>query len=84
MKIILTDLLVSSYQIGGSLPQYSEKVSADGKETDIKRKFSQIGPTNHISFNFGKIEFEYNEKKENGSMAGTIKVGWDLEKNIAV
>lgn len=84
MKIILTDLLVSSFQIGGSLPQYSEKVSADVKETDIETKFSQISPTNHISLSFGKIEFEYNEKKEDGSPSGTIKVGWDLKTNKAV
>ena len=84
MKIILTDLFVSSFQIGESLPQYYEKVSADSKKKETKPQFSKIGPTNQISLSFGKIEFEYNERKENGSMADTVKVGWDLGKGIAV
>ncbi|QYO65264.1 Hcp family type VI secretion system effector [Leptolyngbya sp. 7M] len=58
----MTDLLVSSYQTGGS-------------------GHSDIIPTDQISLNFAKIEFEYKEQKVDGSMGGAVKAGYDLKAN---
>jgi type VI secretion system secreted protein Hcp len=65
LKITFTDILVSSYQIGGS-------------------GGSDIVPTDQISLNFSKIEFEYKEQKPDGSLGGAIKTGWDQKLNVKV
>jgi len=64
LKITFTDVLISSYQTGGS--------SGD------------VIPTDQISLNFAKIEYEYSEQKPDGSLAGAVKAGWDLKENKAV
>jgi len=56
------DVLVSSYQTGGS---------AHG----------EIVPTDQISINFGKIEWDYKEQKQDGTLAGSTKAGWDVKAN---
>jgi type VI secretion system secreted protein Hcp len=65
LKIKFTDLLVSSYQTGGS-------------------HGSDVVPTDQISLNYAKIEFEYKEQKADGSLGGTEKAGWDVKKNQKV
>lgn len=62
LKVKMTDLLVSSYQSGGS-------------------GHSDIIPTDQISINFAKIEFEYKEQKPDGSLGGTVKAGYDVKAN---
>jgi type VI secretion system secreted protein Hcp len=59
-KVTLTDLLVSSYQTGGTS-------SGDGV------------PTDQISLNFSRIEFEYKEQKPDGSVGSPVKAGYDLK-----
>jgi type VI secretion system secreted protein Hcp len=58
-----TDLLVSSYQTGGS--------------TDLQ-------PTDHLSFNFARIEVEYRPQKPDGSLDLPVKAGWDVKANKKV
>lgn len=65
LKITMSDLLVSSYQTGGS--------SGGG-----------TAPTDQISLNFAKIEYEYKEQKVDGSLGGAIKAGYDLKANKKV
>jgi type VI secretion system secreted protein Hcp len=55
-----TDLLVSSYQTGGT--------------TDVE-------PTDHLSFNFSRIEVEYRSQKPDGSLDTPVKAGWDVQAN---
>jgi type VI secretion system secreted protein Hcp len=64
-KITMSDLLVSSYQTGGS-----------GR--------GDIVPTDQISLNYSKIEFEYKEQKPDGTLGGSVKAGWDLKANKKV
>jgi type VI secretion system secreted protein Hcp len=64
LKITLSDLIVSSYQTGGS------------SGTDIV-------PTDQISLNYSKIEFEYKEQKADGTLGGAVKGGWNLKENKA-
>lgn len=65
MKVTMSDLLVSSYQTGGS-------GGAD------------VLPTESISLNFAKVEFEYKEQKADGTLAGAITAGYDLKLNKQV
>lgn len=65
LKVTFSDLLVSSYQTGGS---------AHG----------DILPTDQISLNFSKIEFEYKEQKPDGTLGGAVKTGYDLKQNKKV
>src|SRR6202011_2897058 len=65
LKVTMSDLLVSSYQTGGS-----------GHE--------DIVPTDQISLNYSKIEFEYKEQKPDGTLGGAVKAGWDVKANKKV
>lgn len=37
-------------------------------------------PSEQVSLNFSTIEFTYKEQKQDGSLGGTTKFGWDLKK----
>jgi type VI secretion system secreted protein Hcp len=39
-----------------------------------------IIPTDQISLNFAKIEFEYKEQKPDGTLGGAVKAGYDVKK----
>ena len=65
LTIKMTDLLVSSYQTGGS-------------------GHSEIVPTDQVSLNYTKIEWEYKEQKPDGSLGGAVKAGYDLKANKKV
>ncbi len=65
LKITLSDLLVSSYQTGGS-------------------GHGDVVPTDQISLNYAKIEYEYKEQKPDGTLGGAVKAGYDLKANKAV
>jgi len=62
LKITMSDVLVSSFQTGGS-------------------GSSDIVPTDQISLNFAKIEFEYKEQKADGTLGGGINAGWNVKEN---
>lgn len=42
---------------------------------------SDVVPTDSVTLNFSKIEFEYHEQKPDGTLAGAIKKGYDLKAN---
>ena len=58
LKITFSDLLISSYQTGGS----------------------GVVPTDQISFNYSKIEYEYKEQKADGTLGGAVKAMYDLKQ----
>jgi type VI secretion system secreted protein Hcp len=62
LTVKFSDLLVSSYQTGGS-------------------GHSDIVPTDQISMNFAKIEWEYKEQKPDGSFGGAVTAGYDVKAN---
>jgi type VI secretion system secreted protein Hcp len=64
LKWTFSDVLVSSFQTGGS-------------------NSSAVIPVDQISLNFSKVEIEYKEQKADGTLAGSIKAGWDLKQNKA-
>jgi type VI secretion system secreted protein Hcp len=63
LKIKLSDVMVSSYQIGDS-----------GDEI----------PNETISINFGKIQFEYFEQDNKGTLTSAGQAGWDVKANQKV
>jgi len=65
LKINFSDLLVSSYQTGGTAG-------------------SNVIPTDQLSLNFAKIEFEYAEQKADGTLGPYVKTAYDLKANKAV
>jgi len=65
LKVTMSDLLVSSYQTGGS-------------------GHGDVVPTDQISINFSKIEWEYKEQKPDGSLGGAVKAGYDVKANKKV
>jgi type VI secretion system secreted protein Hcp len=42
---------------------------------------ADIVPTDQISLNYSKIEWEYKEQKADGTLGGAVKAGWDLKQN---
>lgn len=62
LKIKFSDLLVSSYQTGGS----------------------GVVPTDQISLNFTKIEYDYKPQKADGSLDASVKAGYNLKENKKV
>jgi type VI secretion system secreted protein Hcp len=65
LKYTFSDVLVSSYQTGGS-------------------GGSDIVPTEQVSLNYTKMEVEYKEQTEKGTLKGVVKAGWDMKKNVKV
>jgi len=45
---------------------------------------SQPLPTEQISLNFSKIEFDYKEQKADGTLGASVKAGWDVKTNKKV
>ena len=41
----------------------------------------QLLPTEQISLNFAKIEFDYKEQKDDGSLGASVKAGWNVKEN---
>jgi type VI secretion system secreted protein Hcp len=64
LKITFSDLLVSSYQTGGSR--------------------GDVIPTDSVSINFAKIEYEYKPQKPDGTLDAAVKAGWNLKENKKV
>jgi len=64
LKVTLSDLVVSSYQTGGS--------------------HGDVVPTDQVSLNFSKVEYEYKEQKPDGTLGGAVKAGYDLKANKKV
>jgi type VI secretion system secreted protein Hcp len=43
-----------------------------------------IIPTDQVSLNFSKVEFEYKEQTAKGTLGGTVKAGWNVKENKKV
>jgi type VI secretion system secreted protein Hcp len=41
----------------------------------------EVSPVDSVSLNFSKIQIEYKQQKADGSLAGSIKAGWDVKQN---
>jgi type VI secretion system secreted protein Hcp len=62
LVVKFTDLLVSSFQTGGS-------------------GSSDVVPTDQISLNYSKIEYEYKMQKPDGTLDGPVKAWYNIKEN---
>jgi type VI secretion system secreted protein Hcp len=56
-----------------------EQVFVTSVSLDASR--SDEVPMENVSLAFGKIEMEYKEQKEDGTLGGGVKMGWDVKAN---
>ena len=57
--------------------------NSSGVVSHITRRLSAI-PVDQFSLNFAKIECEYKEQKSDGTLGGTVKMGWDVKQHKSV
>jgi type VI secretion system secreted protein Hcp len=76
LKFTLSDVLVSSYNVGGG-PQSSPPAGSPTRQLPS----ADDGTVEAISLNFSKIEFEYRPQNADGSIGGPARAGWDLRRN---
>jgi type VI secretion system secreted protein Hcp len=69
LTIKLTDVLVTSYQTGGS----------SGGETG-----SEVIPTDQFSLAFSKVEQSYTPQKQDGTAGAKTTKGWNVKENKLV
>ncbi|EIM18743.1 Hcp family type VI secretion system effector [Pseudomonas chlororaphis] len=74
LTITFSNCLVSSFKTVGNMPLDG----GFGTEVDT------VLPTDVIKLNFGRIEVEYKEQNNDGSMGAVIKTGYDLKLNARI
>jgi len=82
----ITEVLLSLNRSGGNKEQYMEYKLTNVVITSVSVGGGGGGePTESISLNYGKIEQTYTkQKRADGTSAGNVPAGWDLEANKAV
>ncbi|WON77455.1 Hcp family type VI secretion system effector [Serratia sp. UGAL515B_01] len=74
MIVTFSNCLVSAFKTVGNMPLGAgERIEGD-----------TVLPTDLISLNFARIEIEYKEQKNDGSMGAVIKSGYDLKLNARI
>ncbi len=74
IAVTFSNCLVSSFKTVGNMPLNS----TIGTEIDT------VLPTDIIKLNFARIEVEYKEQNNDGSMGAVIKTGYDLKLNARI
>jgi type VI secretion system secreted protein Hcp len=85
LKWTFTGVMVTSFHHSNVL----EPVQGYGAVTDNPGLISgrtpegadDIVPVDRITLSFSTIEMEYKEQKEDGTLAGSHKTGWDVKRN---
>ncbi len=75
MIITFSNGLVSSFRTLGNMPL---NLASGSQDVD------SVLPLDEIKINFARIEVEYREQRNDGSMGAVIKAGYDLKLNAAV
>lgn len=74
MIVTFSNCLVSSFRTLGNIPVFVANNDMD----------AFVLPVDEIKVNFARIEVEYREQRNDGSMGAVIKAGYDLKLNAAV
>lgn len=74
LTVTFSNCLVSSFKTVGNMPFNKGELVEEGS----------VLPTDAISLNFARIEVEYKEQKNDGSMGAVIKSGYDLKLNARI
>jgi type VI secretion system secreted protein Hcp len=89
-KITMSDVLVSGHDTMSGAPigrrQWDPVRNASGGTPAAAASVAPAVPipTEHVRFNFSKIEWEYKEQDSKGNSMGPVKAGWDLKANKKV
>jgi type VI secretion system secreted protein Hcp len=75
MIVTFSNGLVSSFKTGGNMPL---NLGNGSKDVD------NVLPMDEIKINFARIEVEYREQRNDGTMGAVIKAGYDLKLNAPV
>jgi type VI secretion system secreted protein Hcp len=75
MIITFSNGLVSSFRTLGNMPILMGHGSSD---------VDTVLPLDEIKINFARIEIEYREQRNDGTMGAVIKAGYDLKLNASV
>lgn len=73
LTVTFSNCLVSSFKTVGNLPL-----------TDSMQDVDTVLPTDLIRLNFARIEMEYKEQNNDGSLGAAIQAGYDLKLNARV
>lgn len=77
--------LLTVRKAGGQQEEFYKITLNDILVTSISNGGAAGGnPTETVSLNFGLIKFDYKEQAADGTLAGVVKFGWDIKKNISV
>ena len=74
--------VLSINKAGGEQEEYYKVTLSDVLVSSYQTSGSGHGdavPSESISFNYSKIEFEYKEQKSTGSVGGAVKAGFDVK-----
>lgn len=80
-------IIVELYRAGGEKIKFMEYKLTNCIISSVTAgsKGKQFFPTEHITINFGKIEWSYTvQSRQGGWAAGNIAGGWNLENNARV
>lgn len=88
LKWKFTDLLISSYTIGGGITERGvvsrRQSSAGDPGSDVESGDIFIMPTDQITFNFTKVEISYAPQKADGSLDAAMPAGFNLKTGTKV
>ena len=80
----LKDALLTVRKSGGQQEEFYKIKLTDVLITSVQNSGAEGGnPTECVSLNFSKMEFDYKEQNEKGSTGGVVKFGFDLKANKA-
>jgi type VI secretion system secreted protein Hcp len=65
------NVVISSYQTGIGMKEDNAADKADDWSAQLE----------HISFNHGSLDMEYKEQKDDGTSGGSVKAGYNFQKN---
>src|SRR5262245_14986966 len=72
---------------GGKQQEYAQFTLTDVLVSSFEVKGSSDAsrlPENQITLNFAKVEWQYREQKQDGSLGAAVKVGYDAKANRTV
>jgi type VI secretion system secreted protein Hcp len=80
----IPDALLSVRKAGGKQHDYLTIKLTDLLITSVQTSASSEIPTESVSINYAKVEFDYKIQDEKGAIGASNKFGYDLKKNVKV
>lgn len=75
--------LLTVRKAGGKQEEFYKIKMSDVLVSSVSNSGAAGGnPQESLALNFAKIEFDYKEQSEKGTLAGNAHFGWDLKQNV--